>query len=595
MRTPRQTKELIAFYLLTLGALLAYTRGFFFSGWIPHDEGLLGQSAERALSGQIPHRDFDEMYSGGLTYIHALVFRCLGVGVGQLREFHWLIAGLFTGLSLLLGMRLFGSRWKALGLAAVVTTWGPINYPASMPSWYVVYLAAAAGALLGSGEEDEPSTAFSFLSGVVAGLAVWIKITGLFIVLGLGQLLLARAVSRSSKLLRWLPLLVSGFCLIVTGHSASKETLIWLCAPILALGFYYVGLPSQRPRPDDWRQVVAFSVGAILSVSGFFWVGTQAAGWEPLWRGLWVLPKMRVSSAAMPLPAVGLYLLPVPLAILALSGLISVARRAEKRASSLGVGLLTLLALVLLGAWGVGYQSIWLVLRCIPILLAALLFIPSERPLYLQEQVWLALSVWLGLTQFPYAHGIYLVYCMPLCWLALTAWSRTAPRHLSRTIWAAVIALGAFAAFWVNTGDWRRFGVMFSARSRGIDLPDPRIGIRLPADEARLFHAFLARVHANLPPGEPILAFPDAPEVPFLVGHPSVTRSFYEVLGSDPGSGPQGDTRYFDLSRRSLVVINTEPEFSRPLSADELAELARRFPHASRFGRYLVMTREPQR
>src|SRR4051812_31709263 len=40
-------------------------------GWIPHDDGALAQSAERVLQGQLPHRDFDELYTGGLTFLNA--------------------------------------------------------------------------------------------------------------------------------------------------------------------------------------------------------------------------------------------------------------------------------------------------------------------------------------------------------------------------------------------------------------------------------------------------------------------------------------------------------------------------------------------
>ena len=44
-------------------------------GWIPHDEGLLGQSAERVLSGELPHRDFDDPYTGGGAYLKGLDVR----------------------------------------------------------------------------------------------------------------------------------------------------------------------------------------------------------------------------------------------------------------------------------------------------------------------------------------------------------------------------------------------------------------------------------------------------------------------------------------------------------------------------------------
>src|SRR5215472_10644479 len=54
-------------------------------GWVPHDEGTLGLSAERVLEGQMPHRDFDD-YTGGLTFLHGLAFRVWGINSGAMRN-----------------------------------------------------------------------------------------------------------------------------------------------------------------------------------------------------------------------------------------------------------------------------------------------------------------------------------------------------------------------------------------------------------------------------------------------------------------------------------------------------------------------------
>src|SRR5262252_423508 len=54
-------------------------------GWVPHDEGTLGLSAERALQGELPHRDFDD-YTGGLTFLHVLAFRVWGINSGAMRN-----------------------------------------------------------------------------------------------------------------------------------------------------------------------------------------------------------------------------------------------------------------------------------------------------------------------------------------------------------------------------------------------------------------------------------------------------------------------------------------------------------------------------
>src|SRR2546427_11417424 len=33
-------------------------------GWVPHDEGAFAQSADRVLHGELPHRDYTEVYTG---------------------------------------------------------------------------------------------------------------------------------------------------------------------------------------------------------------------------------------------------------------------------------------------------------------------------------------------------------------------------------------------------------------------------------------------------------------------------------------------------------------------------------------------------
>src|SRR6266852_3882316 len=62
-----------------------YTAALLQRGWVPHDEGTIGQSAERVLDGQLPHRDFDDPYTGGLSYLHALAFSALGTNSASTR------------------------------------------------------------------------------------------------------------------------------------------------------------------------------------------------------------------------------------------------------------------------------------------------------------------------------------------------------------------------------------------------------------------------------------------------------------------------------------------------------------------------------
>ena len=63
----------------------AYLLPFVDRGWIAHDDGMLGQAAERVMAGELPHRDFYDPYLGGLAYLHALGFKILGVRLVSLR------------------------------------------------------------------------------------------------------------------------------------------------------------------------------------------------------------------------------------------------------------------------------------------------------------------------------------------------------------------------------------------------------------------------------------------------------------------------------------------------------------------------------
>ena len=70
-------------HLMVLGAVLAiagvYVGAHLGSGWVPADDGILSQSALRVMQGQLSHRDFAEIYTGGLSVINALDFRVFGV------------------------------------------------------------------------------------------------------------------------------------------------------------------------------------------------------------------------------------------------------------------------------------------------------------------------------------------------------------------------------------------------------------------------------------------------------------------------------------------------------------------------------------
>jgi len=83
---PRHSTRIYWFILLIVWAASAlYMASHLLRGWVPHDEGAFAESADRVLEGQLPHRDFVELYTGRLSFVHALAFRLMSVNLATLR------------------------------------------------------------------------------------------------------------------------------------------------------------------------------------------------------------------------------------------------------------------------------------------------------------------------------------------------------------------------------------------------------------------------------------------------------------------------------------------------------------------------------
>jgi dolichyl-phosphate-mannose--protein O-mannosyl transferase len=171
----------VFFCVLSLSGL--YLSMFLHLGWVPDDEGLLCQQAVRYLQGELPHRDFHETYTGGLTILSAWAFKIGGINALSPRY-------LLFGFSLLTLAFVFGimRRGNTLGVASLLVlitlTWAYPNAYSGLPSWYVigfwcvgVYCFERHRSAMEKGDQG-----FGWLlaAGVSAGLTVLMKISGIF-------------------------------------------------------------------------------------------------------------------------------------------------------------------------------------------------------------------------------------------------------------------------------------------------------------------------------------------------------------------------------------------------------------------------------
>jgi hypothetical protein len=109
-------------------------------GWVPWDAGAYAQSADRLLHGQSPHRDFIEIYTGGLTYLNAAAMRVFGEDLAAERIplfalfLLWIPAFYWTGAQ-------FCKDWQAGALTLLAVAWSLPIYSEAVPSWNNLFLA----------------------------------------------------------------------------------------------------------------------------------------------------------------------------------------------------------------------------------------------------------------------------------------------------------------------------------------------------------------------------------------------------------------------------------------------------------------------
>src|SRR5262249_19830972 len=147
-------------------------------GWWPNNAGAISLSAERVLKGEMPHRDFDEIYTGGVDYLHALAFKLLGTNFASMRR---VLFALF--LTCIPTVYFIANRFTSPVTAGIVSllavTWSLPIYSEPIASWYNLFFAThGAAALLRYLETDRQR--WLFIAGVCGGLSCLAKIIGLY-------------------------------------------------------------------------------------------------------------------------------------------------------------------------------------------------------------------------------------------------------------------------------------------------------------------------------------------------------------------------------------------------------------------------------
>jgi hypothetical protein len=235
---------------------LVYLTMFVARGWIPHDEGTLGQNAERVLAGQLPHVDFNEPYTGGLSFVYASVFLVAGVDLLHLRQLLLAVA-MGTTVGVYLVARRFWSTPGAVGAAGVALVWSFPNYFAGLPSWWLLAAAVWAAWCLCRYLETG-RLAFAAAAGLTVGCGLVVKQTGVYLVAGVVMALLTirwrgDATTSATHAPAWLrvgtaTIVVAGVVALMGARLRVAEVL-YLLLPLVAVAVAMCRHP-QLGRPD---------------------------------------------------------------------------------------------------------------------------------------------------------------------------------------------------------------------------------------------------------------------------------------------------------------------------------------------------------
>lgn len=570
--------------------------------WIPFDEGTIAHAAERALQGQWPHRDFDDIYTGGQASYHALLFRLFGTDLFSMRIGLFVFTVGFVAAVYAIAMR-FCKPWLAGAVTLLCLVWSVPNYFTGMPSWYNLFFATfSVLAILKHMESGHAH--WLFAAGLCIGVSFLFKIVAIYAASAVLLFLIYREQSMAAEGERsgskaYSILVLAGLASFVffLGTLAARRpdaaTILHFWIPGLALASVLAINERklyQRPRagrlPNMLRMAVPFLGGVLLPAVLFAIPYAMSSSLDDLWQGVFVKPQVRFEAAQANLPPLSTQMLVLPLAVVLAGGAYWKSRRIETVVMTLGaIGLG--IALFFGGRQAV-YEDVWGSVRAlIPalVLVACPVFIGrgsgAKQLLFLLT----AMAALVSVVQFPLSLGVYLCYALPLAILAVAALAMLRKSIPRRVLMVAMCFYLLYAAVWINGTYTYTLGMRRDKVEQELPLQLPRAHLQVAPHWVELYQALVAEVEKHSSRGDFIYAAFDSPDVYFLCDRKNPTRSLFEMFDRD-FSGDSGDRverikRTIEEHRVKVVVLRWGGErFSGKVPPELLEWLLQKFPHA---------------
>ncbi len=568
-------------------------------GWVPPDEGTLAESAERVLRGELPHRDYHEGYTGGLSYLNAAAFRVFGTNLASMRYMLFLFF-----LAWVPAVYYVASRFVSPRVAA------------AMPSWYNLFFATFGLAALLRYIEMQTGR-WLVVAGFCGGISFLFKLLGLYFIAAALLFLLFREQMASSAAPadRRESLWYRGFLLTsvilyeallfrLLRQLANAATYLYYWVPNLAVGativWHEFHAARNRSRRFSFflRELALFGIGVAAPIAVFLIPYCLTGSLSAIVRDLITIPGWLILYAGAK-PTLFAFVLGSSADLIIIAAVFSIRSINPRQLWEqilLGVPIAILIPAALLlarqapGFYMVVWNTVWALSPFIVVLGVGLLVRWSmlNRLQFMQRQrlfITLSVTAACGLLQFPF-RNIYFCYIAPLVLLSATAVVSLMERPPRLAVGGMMCFFFLYAVFELTPGFVYHLAYEYAPDIQTVRLSLPRGGgLRVSAATAREYEELdsLIRQHAR---GEYILAKPDCPEVYFLSGFRDPSGIFYDFY-EDASGRTQRALEAIELHKINLVVLNHH-RFAAPIPDDLTAALERDFPNRADAGDFEV-------
>ena len=571
-------------------------------GFFPSDEGQMGQAAERVLNGELPHRDFDDMYTGALSYVNALSFYWWGIHCDSMRLMLlvWFVP--FVAAIYWLATQFAQPRVAAL-VTLLAAAWSIPTYSAAAPSWHNLFFALwALCAVVKFSQTGQRR--YLVIAGLMGGLSILFKITGVFTLAACLLFLLFRNQLQFEKQGRtpgWvsIPILVAVFlagmlsvCFVKNDIAAQ---IMHFVIPFIGLtGFVFfqewklfwgvsILLPadvsdSSKPIASSTdtlsrlKSMAAETLPLIIGVAvpiaifiGFYW---QQGAIDELVYGVLIMPSHRLSSATGPFPAVNSFVFTIPYFVLLFPQLCGSRLDSSKESTWQVVAAIGGVLFVLALATEIGAATVFFGARnLLPlVVIGNLILLGRKKEISIWEKQALflvtTLTFFTSLVQFPFALPIYFFYSAPLLVIAVLVSVRLQDTVRQKAVTLLVAFLILFSCL--------RYHSFMPIESKNSSFRSPpsarmdtnRCSFLTDAETAGAYNRLHDLIESETQVGETIFATPDAPEMSFFSGRRSINGVMYEFF--HPGLYDDHSKVKDQLAEANinLVIINEFNFFS---------------------------------